>query len=319
MRVFSGAEGAQMVAAADTTPAAREALKALYPQVDVLESFPEILARSDVDAVIVATPADQHHAQVKAALAAGKHVFVEKPMARTVAEAKELLALSTQNDLRLMVGHTFLFNDAVRWVKDFIDRGELGEVYYAYFQRLNLGRVRQDVDALWNLAPHDVSIAQYWFGEKPSSVEAHGASFLQPGIDDISFLSMTFPSGRFAHVHVSWIDPSKTRRAVIVGSKKMVLYDDTSSDMRIVVYDKGIDRKKLDTSLPDFSSYDQFQLVQRAGDVWIPSIRFREPLKLEAAHFVECVRDGKRPLTDGQHGLDVVETLVAAQAAYQPS
>jgi predicted dehydrogenase len=319
MRVFSAAQGGRMVAACDNTPAAREALKSLYPDVQVHETFSEVLARPDVDAVIVATPADRHHEQVKAALLAGKHVFVEKPMARTVEEARELLTLSTEKDLRLMVGHTFLFNDAVRWVKDYIDHGELGEVYYAYFQRLNLGRVRQDVDALWNLAPHDIAIAHYWFGEKPSSVESRGASFLQPGIDDISFLSMTFPSGRFAHVHVSWIDPSKTRRAVIVGSKKMVLYDDTSADMRIVVYDKGIDRKRLDTSLPDFSSYDQFQLVQRAGDVWIPRIQFREPLKLEAEHFVECVAQGKRPLTDGQHGLDVVETLVAAQAAYQHS
>jgi predicted dehydrogenase len=319
MRVFSNAKGAQMVAACDTRPATRSALQDQYPQVDVCESFSDLLARPEIDAVIIATPADQHFDQVKQTLEAGKHVFVEKPMARSVAEGQELMKLGQDRDRRLMVGHTFLFNDAVRWVKDYIDRGELGEVYYAYFQRLNLGRVRQDVDALWNLAPHDVSIAHYWFGEKPSSVSAHGASFLQPGIDDVSFLSMYFPSGRFAHVHVSWIDPSKTRRAVIVGSAKMVLYDDTSPDMRIVVYDKGIDRKKLDTSLGDFTTFDQFQLVQRAGDVWIPRIQFREPLQLEAAHFVECVNQGKRPLTDAQHGLDVVETLVAAQAAYQPS
>jgi predicted dehydrogenase len=213
-----------------------------------------------------------------------------------------------------MVGHTFLFNDAVRWVKDYIDKGELGEIYYAYFQRLNLGRVRQDVDALWNLAPHDISIALYWFGEKPEQVTSHGVSFLQPGIDDVSFLSMRFPSGRFAHIHVSWLDPSKTRQAVIVGSNKMVLYDDTSPDMRIVVYDKGIDRKRLDAEMGEFSTFDQFQLVQRAGDIWIPRVGFREPLQLEAQHFVECVREGKRPLTDAQNGLDVVETLARAQA-----
>lgn len=319
MRVFSGAQGATMVAACDSLPAARDAIHKLYPDLELHEKYGELLARPDLDAIIVATPANQHYSQVKDALSAGKHVFVEKPMAMSVEEARELSELADRKNLRLMVGHTFLFNDAVRWIKDFIDRGEMGEVYYAYFQRLNLGKVRQDVDALWNLAPHDVSIANYWFGEKPSEVHAHGASFLQPGIEDVSFLSMQFPSGRFAHIHVSWIDPSKTRRAVIVGSSKMVLYDDTSPDMRIVVYDKGIDRKKLDTSLDDFSTFDQFQLVQRAGDIWIPRIQFREPLQLEAAHFVECVSEGKRPLTDAQNGLDVVETLVAAQAAYQTS
>jgi predicted dehydrogenase len=308
-----------MVAACDSLPTSRAALSAEYPGIEVDEDYGTLLARKEVDAVIVATPAGQHYAQVKQALEADKHVFVEKPMALTVEEATELLELSRTRKRTLMVGHTFLFNDAVRWVKDFIDRGELGEVYYAYFQRLNLGRVRQDVDALWNLAPHDISIAQYWFGEKASSVHAQGASFLQPGVEDISFLSLRYPSGRFANIHVSWIDPSKTRRAVIVGSNKMVLYDDTSADMRIVVYDKGIDRKKLDTSLGDYRTFDQFQLVQRAGDVWIPRIQFREPLKVEAAHFVECVTEGKTPLTDAQNGLDVVEALVAARASLQPS
>ena len=319
LRVFSNAKGAQLVAGCDSSAEARNALAKDFPGIEVHESYPALLARPGLDAVILATPADQHHDQVRRALEAGKHVFVEKPMSRTVAEAKELIALAEKHRRVLMVGHTFLFNDAVRWVRNYIEKGELGEVYYAYFQRLNLGRVRQDVDALWNLAPHDVSIALYWFGEKPVSVQAQGASFLQPGIDDVSFLTMRFPSGRFAHIHVSWIDPSKTRRAVIVGSAKMVLYDDTSSDMRIMVFDKGIDRKKLDTSLGDYRTFDQFQLVQRAGDVWIPHIKFREPLAVEAAHFVECVTEGKRPITDGQNGLDVVETLVAAQAAYQPS
>jgi predicted dehydrogenase len=319
LRAFASVKGAKLVAACDNAAEARAALANDYPALDVAESYPALLTRPDLDAVIVATPADQHYDQVKRALEAGKHVFVEKPMSRTVAEAKELIELAERQRRILMVGHTFLFNDAVRWVKDYINRGELGEVYYAYFQRLNLGRVRQDVDALWNLAPHDISIAQYWFGEKPISVNLSGASFLQPGIDDVSFLSLRYPSGRFAHVHVSWIDPSKTRRAVIVGSAKMVLYDDTSPDQRIVVYDKGIDRKKLDTALGEYKTFDQFQLVQRAGDVWIPYIKFREPLRLEAEHFVECATQGKRPLTDGQNGLDVVEALVAAQAAYQPS
>jgi predicted dehydrogenase len=319
LRAFASVRGAKLTAACDSAPEARAALQAEHPGLAVVDTFSALLGRPDVDGVVIATPADQHYEQVRRALEAGKHVFVEKPMSRSVAEARELIDLAERHRRVLMVGHTFLFNDAVRWVKDYIDRGELGEVYYAYFQRLNLGRVRQDVDALWNLAPHDISIAQYWFGEKAISAHLQGASFLQPGIDDVSFLSLRYPSGRFAHIHVSWIDPSKTRRAVIVGSAKMVLYDDTSPDQRIVVYDKGIDRKKLDTALGTYQTFDQFQLVQRAGDVWIPYIKFREPLKLEAEHFVDCATTGKRPLTDGQNGLDVVETLVAAQAAYQPS
>jgi predicted dehydrogenase len=317
MRVFSGVDGAEMALACDSSSGAQTALRTAHPGVEVTDSFETVLSRPDIDAVVLATPADQHYPQVKQVLEAGKHVFVEKPMARRVEEAQELLALAEKAGRTLMVGHTFLFNDAVQWVKDYIDEGELGEVYYAYFQRLNLGRVRQDVDALWNLAPHDISIALHWFGEKPEMVDAKGVSFLQPGIDDVSFLSMRFPSGRFAHVHVSWLDPFKTRRAVIVGSKKMVLYDDTSADMRIVVYDKGIDRKHLDAELGEFKTFDQFQLVQRAGDIWIPRIRFREPLKLEAEHFVEAVTTGKRPLADAQNGLDVVETLTRAQAAHQ--
>jgi predicted dehydrogenase len=317
MRVFSSVPGAQMAVCCDSNPAARSAVQALYPSVKVSDDFEQVLRDSDIDAVIIATLAGQHYDHVKRALQAGKHVFVEKPLARTVEEARELVALVESSGLTLMVGHTFLFNDAVRWVKDYIDSGKMGRVYYAYFQRLNLGRVRQDVDVMWNLAPHDISIANYWFAEEPSSVRAHGVSFLQPGIADVAFLNIRYPSDRYAHIHVSWLDPSKTRRAVIVGSEKMILYDDTSSEQPITVYDKGIDRKQLATELGDFSTFDQFQLIHRAGDVWIPRIQFREPLQVQAAHFVECVTQGRRPLSDERNGLQVVETLAAAQASYR--
>ena len=283
-----------------------------YPGVAFTAEYEAVLADEAIDAVVLATPAGAHFAMARQALLAGKDVFVEKPLARTVAEAEELVGLATAGNRVLMVGHTFLYNDAVRWVKDFIDCGELGEVYYTYFQRLNLGRVRQDVNAMWNLAPHDVSIAHYWYGEIPDRVEAHGVCYLQDGVDDVSFLNLYFPSGRFAHVHVSWLDPFKTRRAVIVGSKKMVFYDDTSLDQKITVFDKGIDRKSMDAEMGAFDDFAQFQLVQRAGDVWIPRLDFREPLRTEAAHFVECVRERTRPLTDGASGLEVVRTLASA-------
>jgi predicted dehydrogenase len=314
LRVFSRVEGGELVLCCDPDPGA---LQAAAKSVRGLETAGDVgiaLGRADIDAVIVATPAAQHYAQAKAALEAGKHVFVEKPLALTVEQAEELVALAKRQGKTLMVGHTFLHNDAVQWVKRMIDSGELGEVYYAYLQRLNLGRVRQDVDALWNLAPHDIAIALHWFGETPVEVTHSGVAFIQEGIDDVAFVNMRFPSGRFAHIHVSWLDPSKTRRAVVVGSKKMVLYDDTSSDAKIVVYDKGVDRKNM-TEAEAFETFAQFQLIHRAGDVWIPKVPFREPLQVEAQHFVDCLREGRAPLTDGQNGLDVVRTLCAAKPA----
>jgi predicted dehydrogenase len=312
LRVFASAKNAKVVACCEVNPEARKKVAAGYPQIELCDDYAALLQRDDIDAVILATPAEMHYEQTLAALKAGKHVFVEKPLTRTIAEAEEVVGLAKTKNLTLMVGHTFLFNDAVQWVKDYIDSGEMGEIYYSYFQRLNLGRVRQDVNALWNLAPHDISIALYWFGENPDKINAHGVSYLQDGIDDLCFLNLNFPSGRFAHIHVSWLDPFKTRSAVIVGSKKMVVYDDTSPDQRIQVFDKGIDRKQLDTQLEGFDTFDQFQLVQRAGDIWIPRIQFREPLMREAQHFVDCLHSGATPISDGTNGLEVVRVLETA-------
>lgn len=315
LRVFADVKGAELVACCDPDQHAQETARRIMPGIETCGDWAQVLSRADIDAVVLATPAIAHYEQTRAALDAGKHVFVEKPLAMRTAEAEALARLADQKNLRLMVGHTFLYNDAVRWVKDYIDRGELGEVYYAYFHRLNLGRVRSDVDAMWNLAPHDVSIAMHWFGATPSKVEAHGVSYLQPGIHDVAFLHLHFPNGRYAHIHVSWLDPSKTRRAVVVGSRKMIAYDDTSSDQRIMIYDKGIDRKELGAELGSFESFAEFQLVQRAGDIWIPRIQYREPLQLEAQHFIDCIHSGQKPLSDGWNGVDVVRVLEAAQMA----
>jgi len=312
LRVFSAMEGAQMVACCDEDEQAREAARRICPAIDLPTDYASLLWREDIDAIILATPASLHFEQARAALEAGKHVFVEKPLATTTADAEALIALAEAKQRTLMVGHTFLYNDAVRWVKDFIDSGEAGEIYYLYFQRLNLGRVRQDVDALWNLAPHDISIALYWLNEQPSRSHSHGISYLQPGIDDVAFLHLDFPSGRYAHIHVSWLDPSKTRKAVVVGSKKMIVYDDTSADQRVVVYDKGIDRMHLGAHLNGYETFGEFALVQRAGDMYIPRLTFREPLKVEARHFLDCIERGERPLTDGRNGADVVRILEEA-------
>ncbi len=315
LRCFSSLEGCDLIACCEPREEQHREIEKKYPRVRYIDrSLDDLLSRSEIEAVIIASPAKEHYRQAKAAILRGKHVFVEKPLATTVIEAKELVELAQLQNVKLAVGHTFLYNDAVRWVKKFIDDGELGQIYYVYMQRLALGQVRQDVDALWNLAPHDLSIVLYWFGEQPTEVIATGMSYLQQDIDDISFVSLRFPSGKFANIHVSWLDPSKTRKGVLVGSKKMVIYDDTSLDQKITVFDKGVERKSVkDTwGARPFHSYDQFALIQRAGDIVIPKLSFREPLQVEAEHFIHCIVNNENPLTDGNSGVDVVSLLEAA-------
>jgi len=321
LRVLTSIKDVQVVLFCEIEPKAKADLRFSHPAIEICEDIEKIIKCKEIEAVVLATPAGLHYEQTKKVLKANKHVFVEKPLALTTEQAKELVELSDKNKLILMVGHTFLYNDAVRFVKDYIDRGEMGEIYYAYFKRLNLGRVHQDVNALWNLAPHDISIAQYWFREKPIKVRVHGISYLQKGIDDVSFINIYYPSGRFVHIHVSWLHPFKTREAVIIASKKMLLYDDTSADQRIVIYDKGIDRKDIskDVGSIPFQNFGQFTLIQRAGDILIPKISFREPLQVELQEFVDCIKSGRKPLSDGQNGLEVVEILEKAQESCNKS
>lgn len=319
MRALAGIRGVEICICCETDEKARENVKALYPGIEAVKSIDEVLGKNDIDSVVIATPAGLHYEHTMKCLEAGKHVFVEKPIALSTTQAKELVEKAETKNLILMVGHTFLYNDAVRYVKNMIDKGDLGEIYYMYFQRLNLGSVRQDVNTLWNLAPHDISIAQYWLCEKPEKINAQGISRLQKGIEDACFVNLSYPSGRFVHIHVSWLSPFKMRQAVIIGSKKMVFYDDTSADQKIVIYDKGIDRKDVTKDIGPFPfrNFGQFTLIKRAGDILIPRISFREPLKVEMEHFVECLREGKKPITDGRNGLEVVEILEAAQNQMQ--
>lgn len=297
----------------------RDFVRQHHPTVAVTGEAEELFADASVDAVVVALPASLHYEFTRRALLADKHVLVEKPLARTSAEARELVELAADRRRVLLVGHTFLYNDAVRRVKEYIDSGELGEIYYVMAQRLNLGRVRHDVNALLNLAPHDISILLHWFGEEPTSVSATGLTFLQEGVEDVVFANLRFPSGIAAHLHVSWLDPKKTRRMVIVGSKKMLVYDDVSTDAKIMIYDKGIDKEGIDRRLPDIESYAQFQLRHRSGDVLIPKLAFQEPLRRECRHFVDCILNGTEPVTDGANGLQVVRVLEAIQSALEDS
>lgn len=289
-----------------------EKQRSLYPGVLFTADLAEVLQSDAVQGVALATPADSHYALAKQVIAAGKSVFVEKPLAQTVAECEDLIRLAAARGVVLMVGHTFEFNAAVQYVEKCIEENELGQIYYIYSQRLNLGVVRSDINALWNLAPHDISIALRWLKKMPVRVDARGYTYLQPGIEDVVYLNMEFEDGVAVHVHVSWLDPGKVRRMTVVGSEKMVVYDDASTEAKIQLYDKGIDRRGRDGSLGDFDSFGKFQLIQRAGDVLIPRIDFAEPLRSECQHFVECIATGKKPLTDGENGLRVVKILAAA-------
>jgi predicted dehydrogenase len=293
----------------DLSPERRDYVRGLYPAVKVSDSVEEVINDADIEAVIIATPVATHFDLAMRALAAGKHIFVEKPMARSVAEVDEIGRLATEKNRVAMVGHTFLFNSAVRFVKKLIDSGELGDIRYIYSQRLNLGKIRSDVDSLWNLAPHDISIIQYWLGDpKPLSVVRTGADYVQHKIDDVVFMSIMYPNKVMANIHVSWLDPQKIRSMVVVGSKKMVVYDDMA-DEKIAIYDKGIDRKAASGDGHQSPSFDH-----RSGDVLLPKIDFKEPLKVELDHFIDCIQNGTKCLTGVDHARNVVEILATANA-----
>ncbi|MFN0152508.1 MAG: Gfo/Idh/MocA family protein [bacterium] len=312
VRNFADARGGSVAVLCDADEKSLAKAKRFAPDAALTRSFDDALG-SDVDALVLATPAAAHATMAIAALRAGKHVFVEKPLATTARDAARVVDLAEARGLTLMVGHTFLYNAAVLQIRDRIKSGEIGDVYYIYQQRLNLGKVRDDVNVMWNLAPHDISIVLCWLDEMPTAVSAKGLTFLQDSIEDVVFASLDFAGGRSAHIHNSWLDPSKVRRATIVGSKKMILYDDMNPDAMIQLFDKGIDRKHLDRNLGEFDSFAKFQLIHRAGDLVVPRVNFVEPLRVEAEHFIECVAKGARPTTDGEHGLAVVRILEALQ------
>lgn len=311
LRNFYNHPDCQIQLVADTSPSRLDYVKKNYPSIDTTADYKDLLD-SGIDAVVIATPAQTHYALVKEMLKAGKHVLVEKPLAMTVKEGDELVKLARKVRKKLMVGHTFEYNAAVQKLKQLIKKGEVGKPYYLYSQRLNLGIVRQDINALWNLAPHDISIILYLLEAMPISVSAKGHDVFQNGNEDVVFLIMHFPQDIMAHVQVSWLDPSKVRRMTVVGSEKMVIYDDVS-DAKIQIYDKGIRKQNITDSLGAFDDFGKFQLIKTAGDVVHPKINFVEPLKTECAHFIECIEKNKEPQTDGENGLRVVRVLEAAQ------
>lgn len=279
-------------------------VRASYPEVQTTQDYGRLLEDPELDAIVVTASARAHFPLAKAALERGKHVFVEKPLALRPADAEELIALAEDRDRRLMVGHLLLYHPAVQRLKTYIDAGDLGEIRYVYSQRLNLGQVRRDENAMWSLAPHDISVALYLLAQHPVAVSAVGRDFLRTGIHDLVFLTMHFANGSLAHDHVSWLDPHKVRRITVVGSQKMAVFDDMAPREKLRIFDQGVD-------FPEVGYGDIHTL--RFGDIYIPRIDMREPLALECQHFLGCVRAGTRPLSDGENGLAVLRVLAAGQ------
>ena len=297
--------GTDWVACVDLDASRRDAMAKRYPWVRAPASVEQVLSDPAVDAVVVATPARTHAGLAADALRAGKHVLVEKPLALSTADAVALTRQAEHAGLVLMVGHTFEYNPAVTKMRALLDSGELGDLWYLHAQRVNLGRIQNDINALWSIGPHDVSIANYLVGAAPRWVSARGARYLHTELEDVVFATLGYDGGVLAHLHASWLDPSKVRRTTVVGSRRMVLFDDLDSEAKLRVYDKGAD--------PVQGGYGEYQFRLRAGDIHVPRTDMTEPLALELDHFLECCASGARPRSDGWSGVRVVAALEAAQ------
>lgn len=321
LRNFSSLKNCHVKYVVDSSPERRNFVETNFPRTKAVESVEAVFADPEVEAVVIATPAGTHFSLAKQALMAGKHIFVEKPLATRVAEVDELGQLAEERGLVVMTGHTFVYNAAVRYVKKLMDAGDLGEIRYIYSQRLNLGRIRSDIDAMWNFAPHDISIIQYWLGEpEPISVFRRGMAYIQDDVEDVVFLSINYPGKIMANIHVSWLDPQKVRKMIVVGSRKMVVYDDVADD-KIMIYDKGIDRKAILGQNMDFDNLRPIEFNYRTGDILLPQIKFTEPLRAEAEHYLDCIRNKSKPLTGVDHARKVVSILERAEsrAEWEPA
>jgi predicted dehydrogenase len=294
---------AELAVVCDSSPEVRARIAAAHPGVEVVESVGGWLDR--VDAVVVAATARTHADLALAAVRAGKPVLVEKPLALTVGQAERVAEASVTHGVPVLVGHLLVFHPVVERLAAMIEQGQLGEIYYLYSQRVNLGQVRPDENALWSFGPHDISVALHLMGESPVSVSARGHSYLQRGIEDVVFLIMRFRSGVLAHAHLSWLDPHKERRVTVVGSRQMAVFDDMAAREKLRVYDKGVDRP------PEYGSYGE-SLAIREGDIWIPKLSNAEPLALELAHFLRVARGEPVTRADVHDGVRVVRVLEAA-------
>jgi predicted dehydrogenase len=306
IRNFVQSNKIQELICCDLDPKRLERMKNLYPSVEVLSDYKELLQRPDLDAVAIATPVKTHHPIAKDFLSNGKHVFIEKPLTHSYETALELVKLAEEKQKVLMVGHTFEYTAAVNKIREIVASGELGKILYISCTRVNLGLFQPDINVVWDLAPHDISIILYLMGEVPVSVNSQGKAHFNHGIEDVATTTLNFRNGLIAFIHNSWLDPNKIRRTTIVGTRKMLVYDDIESQEKIKIFDKGVEVP------PYYDTYAEFQFSYRYGDIHSPRIEDYEPLKKECEHFITCIEKGMCPLSDGYSGLRVVSILEAA-------
>lgn len=305
IRNFNKLSNCQMTICSDFDEKRLRHMQSLYPGLTITTDYKELLA-ADIDAVAIATPVKTHFKLASEALNAGKHVFVEKPLTSSSVEGKELIDLAAEKKKVLMVGHTFEYTAAVNKIKEIIDSGEIGDILYISSTRVNLGLLQSDINVIWDLAPHDISVISYVTGEVPISVSAQGRDHFKEGIEEVAMTTMNYVNGTIAFLHTSWLDPNKLRRMVFVGSKKMLVYDDISPNEKIKIFDKGIDK-------PDYyDNFGEFQFSYRYGDIHIPRVAEYEALGEECGHFIRCIESGETPRSDGQSGLRVIRIIEAA-------
>ncbi len=307
VRNFHGQEHSRVVAVCDKSEKSLRRVCQAHPEIPVTQDFRELIESTDVDVAAIVTPVWTHYELAKAAIENGKHVFVEKPFTCTTAQAEELIELAERKHLKIMVDHTFLFTGAVKRIRQFIDDGTLGQIYYYDSTRVNLGLFQHDVNVIWDLAPHDLSIMDYLIKEKPEAVVATGERHLN-GVADVAFLTLYYPNNIIGHINVNWLSPVKVRTTLIGGEKKMLVWNDLEADEKIKIYDKGAEM-----------SGDMHKLLvsYRSGDMWAPRVEQVEALKIEAAYFIDCILNDKQPFNDGAAGLHVVRMLEAADRSLQ--
>jgi predicted dehydrogenase len=306
IRIFTQLPDSQVKYCVDMNEQRLAHMRLLYPHVRTTTRLEDALEDSEVDGAVVATPVASHHGVAKRFLEAGKATLIEKPLSLSVADAEDLIETAEKKGSALMVGHTFLFTAAVNKVKQLLENGELGDIHYVASTRVNLGIFQEDINVIWDLAPHDISILNYVLNSRPLSVSAHAQSFIRRPVEDVAFLTLRYPEDVLAHIHVSWLDPCKIRRSTFVASKKMVVYDDVETLEKIRIYDKGVSVQ------PHYETFGEFHLAYRFGDIFTPKLDDSEPLKTEANHFLRAITNGRPERATGEEGLAVVRVLEAA-------
>ncbi|MHC4882348.1 MAG: Gfo/Idh/MocA family protein [Planctomycetota bacterium] len=306
VRNFEALEESRVKMVCDLDAGRLTNMKRLYPNAETTSDFERVLNDDQIKAVVIALPTKFHYEFGKRCLISGKHTFIEKPLASSVAQCEELVQLAKQRNLILMVGHTFIYSSPVRKIKEIIDSGELGELQYINSRRLNLGLFQKDINVAWDLAPHDISIILYILNELPRRVGCHGKAHMTPGIEDVTHMSLNFSNGGFALVHNSWLDPNKVREMTFVGTKKMLVYDDIEPNEKIKIFDKRVQKP------PHYETFGEFQYSYHYGDMYIPHIKQVEPLKVECQHFLDCIKTGAKSESCGLEGTKVIRVLEAA-------